>query len=227
VEALATGSLAVGARRCSRAPRMARAMRFSKRTPCARSALTRAAALVLGVLCLIGGASREAAAQFTQQGSKLVASQDVGVGGNEGNSVALSSDGNTAIVGGPEYLSSGAAWVFTRSGSTWSEQQQLIGSGASGNASQGNAVAISGDGNTAAVGGWQNNSSTGAVWVFTRSGSAWTQQAMLLVSDNVGIAYLGYAYLGYSVALSSDGNTLVAGGQIDNNGIGAVWVQAV
>ena len=49
-----------------------------KRPPWAGSAVTRAAAIALSMLCLLGAASREAAAQYSQQGSKLVASDAVG-----------------------------------------------------------------------------------------------------------------------------------------------------
>jgi hypothetical protein len=51
---------------------------------------------------------------WTQQGPKLVGSESVG-GASQGSSVALSADGNTAIVGGPSVDDSlGAAWVFRR-----------------------------------------------------------------------------------------------------------------
>jgi hypothetical protein len=57
-----------------------------------------------------------ARAQFVQQGSKLVASDAVGAAA-QGRSVALSGDGNTAILGGPgDNGNAGAAWVYTRSG---------------------------------------------------------------------------------------------------------------
>src|SRR5208282_851529 len=58
----AVEACAVGPRRCSRTPRMARAMRFSKRLPWAGSALTRAAVLVLSLICLLGGTSGQALA---------------------------------------------------------------------------------------------------------------------------------------------------------------------
>ena len=57
-----------------------------------------------------------------QQGSKLTGSGETGAGGF-GSSVALSADGNTALIGGPyDNGGVGAAWVFTRSGSTWTQQ---------------------------------------------------------------------------------------------------------
>jgi hypothetical protein len=69
--------------------------------------------------------------------------------------VALSSDGNTALIGGSE------AWVFTRSGSTWTEQAKLTG-GESGEGDFGSGVALSSDGNTALIGGPYDNGRAGA-----------------------------------------------------------------
>src|SRR6202042_2960075 len=55
-------------------------------------------------------------AQLVQQGPKLVGTGAVG-NATEGTSVAVSRDGNTAVVGGPsDNGNTGAAWVFTRSG---------------------------------------------------------------------------------------------------------------
>jgi len=162
-----------------------------------------------------------AQAQFTQQGSKLVGSGSVGSAW-QGTSVALSSDGNTAIIGGPrDNEQSGAAWVFTRSGGLWSQQaSKLIGSGATGSAWQGTSVALSSDGNTAIIGGWADNNYLGAAWVFTRSGGVWSQQGNKLV----GTGAVGTAQQGVSVALSSDGNTAIIGGIGDNGSAGAAWV---
>src|SRR6516164_946031 len=102
----------------------------------------------------------------------------------QGTSVALSADGNTAIVGGPsDNGDTGAAWVFTRSGGVWTQQgPKLVGSGADSPALQGFSVALTADGNTAIIGGFNDNTSAGgAAWVFTRSGGVWTQQGCRLV----------------------------------------------
>ena len=104
---------------------------------------------------------------WSQQGSKLVGTGAIG-GAHQGLSVALSTNGNTAIVGGSQdHSGTGAAWVFTRSGGVWSQQgSKLVGTGAVGFAQQGYSVALSGDGNTAVVGGIADNSFAGAAWVF-------------------------------------------------------------
>ncbi|MFI5182006.1 MAG: hypothetical protein ACHQPI_11480 [Thermoanaerobaculia bacterium] len=181
-----------------------------------------------GNTAMIGGVGDNAAWVWTrslgvwsQQGNKLVGAGNVGLA-YQGQSVALSGDGNTAIVGG--YLdnsSAGAAWVWTRSLGVWSPQgSKLVGAGATGGAGQGWSVALSGDGNTAIVGGYADNSNAGAVWVWTRSLGVWSPQGSKLV----GAGATGGAGQGWSVALSADGNTAFVGGANDNGGIGASWV---
>jgi hypothetical protein len=159
---------------------------------------------------------------WTPQGPKLSGGGAVG-GAEQGFSVALSADGNTAIVGGPVDNSlAGAAWVFTQSGGVWSQQgSKLFGGGAVGAARQGYSVALSADGNTAIVGGYGDNSFAGAAWVFTRSGGGvWTQQGPKLFGGGA----VGGASQGQSVALSADGNTAIVGGPYDNSQAGAAWV---
>ncbi len=160
---------------------------------------------------------------WTQQGPKLTAADESGYG-QFGYSVALSADGNTALIGGfYEGVGVGAAWVFTRSGTTWTQQgSKLTGAGESGDGYFGCSVALSADGNTALIGGFYEGAGVGAAWVFTRSGTTWTQQGSKL-TDTGGAE----EWFGYSVALSGDGNTALIGGLYDtysNYGIGAAWV---
>jgi hypothetical protein len=158
---------------------------------------------------------------WTQQGNKLVGTGSIGTA-YQGRSVALSADGNTAIVGGSSdngYI--GAVWVYTRSGGVWTQQgNKLVGTGAVSLAEQGSSVAVSADGNTLISGGISDNSLQGAAWIFTRSGSTWTQQGAKLV----GTGSVGAPYQGYSVAISANGNTAAVGGYFDDGQKGAVWV---
>jgi autotransporter-associated beta strand protein len=158
---------------------------------------------------------------WSQQGSKLL---PTGATGNaeRGRSVSLSADGNTALIGGPADNSSrGATWVFTRSGTTWSQQgTKLVGTGFTGSSNQGVSSALSADGNSAVIGGWFDNSQAGAIWVYTRSGTTWTQQGSKLV----GTGATGTAQQGFSVGLSSDGFTAMVGGPNDNTSAGAAWI---
>ena len=160
---------------------------------------------------------------WTQQ-AKLVGTGNVGPA-QQGISVSLSADGNTAIVGGTDDNTSvGAAWIFVRNVSTvstfWSQQgNKLVGTGAVGASLQGSSVSLSSDGNTAIVGGRGDNNDTGAVWVYTRSAGVWSQQGSKLV----GTGNVGPAEQGFSVSLSGDGNTAIVGGPGDNNTAGAAW----
>jgi len=158
---------------------------------------------------------------WTQQSGKLVGTGAVG-GGSQGNSVAISADGNTAIVGGwfDNYIN-GAAWIYTRSKGVWTQQgAKLVGTGGNGGTWQGSSVAISADGNTAIVGGVYDNNQQGAVWIFNRYNGIWTQQGSKLVGSGA----IGQSWQGYSVSISADGNTAIVGGYKDNNSQGAVWV---
>jgi hypothetical protein len=144
------------------------------------------------------------------------------VDGHFGRGVALSGDGNTALLGAPrENGGAGAVWVFTRSGSIWTRQQQLTGGGESGAGWFGRSVAISADGDTALVGGLVDHGDAGAVWVFTRSGSTWSQQGAKLLG---GVEEWGLGKFGSSVALSADGEVALIGAPADANELGAAWV---
>jgi hypothetical protein len=162
---------------------------------------------------------------WSQQGNKLVGTGALG-GAFQGASVALSSDGNTAIVGGPldSMNSRGATWLFTRTAGVWSQQGgKLVGTGGDGGSRQGSSVSLSADGNTALVGGIGDNNGTGALWVFTRSGVVWRQQGTKLVGTGAVHGTYG-SEQGYCVSLSGDGNTALEGAYADNNNAGAAWV---
>ena len=111
-----------------------------------------------------------------------------------GSPVAL--EGDTALIGGQ-----GAVYVFTRSGTSWSQQAKLTASDEAPNDGFGGALALSGDSAlvaaaTSRVGGTYDQ---GAAYVFTRSGTSWSQQAKLTVSDRAVQDLFGAA-----LALSGD-----------------------
>jgi hypothetical protein len=174
-------------------------------------------------------------ATWTQQA--YVKSSNSGPGDWFGSRVALSADGNTLAVGAPleassatgingnqadnGAMSSGAAYVFTRTGTTWTQQAYVKASNTGVADSYGQGIALSGDGNTLAVGAMGEASSapgidgdqgsnaaanSGAVYVYTRAGVVWTQQAYVKASvprvQNV---------FGATIALSTTGDTMVVG----------------
>ncbi len=148
-----------------------------------------------------------------------------------GYGLDLSDDGNT-LIGGAGYATvgsnaaQGSATVFTRSGSTWTQQQTLTSAegaaqeffgGASTPSAYGGIpgpakmVALSADGNTAVVGAPRADTlsfNSGTAKVFTRSGSTWTQQQTLNQAATS-------RYFGNSVSLSDDAGTVIAGSYFD------------
>jgi len=175
-----------------------------------------------------------------------------------GKSIALSADGNTLAVGAPTEGSaatgvngdqvhdcrlgseincasgSGAAYVFTRSGNTWTQQAYVKASNTDAGDEFGDSVALSGDGSTLAVGaigedsaargvggneiddcrspGVNCRSQSGAVYVFTQANDVWAQRAYIKASNTE-----GQDLFGTSVALDSDGNTLAIGATGENS----------
>jgi IPT/TIG domain/FG-GAP repeat len=172
------------------------------------------------------------------QQAKLTGGAEESGEGRFAASVALSADGDTALIGAPgDDNGAGAAWVFTRSGSSWTQQGAKLtgaeaGSGGAaeceieeageeaGECSFGKSVALSGNGETALVGGPGADENLGAVWVFTHSESGWTQQGPALMGGNEQLK----GHFGRSLALSSDGNTALIGAPGDAGYAGAAWV---
>lgn len=152
---------------------------------------------------------------WTQQ-QKLLAS-DGAAGDGFGYSIALSDD--TALIGAP-YVDSvfgsdqGSAYVFIREGTTWTQQTKFAASDGSSFHRFGHAVDLSGD--TALVGAPGDDFlftsvEQGSVYVFTRSGSTWNQQAKLAASDAA-----ARDQFGFSVAVSGD--TALVGAPFDDIG---------
>jgi FG-GAP repeat len=152
--------------------------------------------------------------------AKLTAPEEAG-NGRFGRSVALSGDGDTALIGAPlDHSGRGTLWVFVRSGSSWNVQAELTGGGEQGPAHFGRSVALSEDGDTAIVSGPLDDHEAGAVWMFGRAGSSWTQQGAKLTG---GAEEQGAAQFGSSVALSAQGETALVGGPGDHERAGAAW----
>ena len=134
--------------------------------------------------------------------------------------------------------SAGAVYVYTRpnANGTWTQQAYVKPSNPQPGAEFGHVVTLSADGNTMAVSAYfeasaakgingnQNDDSipqAGAVYVFSRRGSAWTQQAYVKAS-NTGEAGTEGNFgdgdqFGFSVSLSDDGNTLAVGANAEDS----------
>jgi gliding motility-associated-like protein len=161
---------------------------------------------------------------FVQFGNKLVGS---GVNEcrlcREGNSVSISEDGSTAILGGfGDNSGIGAIWVFTFDGTNYVQLgSKIVGTGAVGASNQGKSVSISADGKTFITGGDYDNGGIGAIWVYTFNGTNFVQAGEKLVGT--GTVSLYSSRQGYAVDISKDGKIILTGG-FQDNGIGATWV---
>jgi hypothetical protein len=123
--------------------------------------------------------------------------------------VAMSADGETLAIGQPDDDNRvGAVWIYVKRECRWARRAKLVGNDYVGlPVFQGCSVTLSSDGKTVAFGGYQDNGGVGAVWVFQCINGDWVQQGPKLVNPT-GNSSSG---LGYSVDISADGNTIIAG----------------
>jgi hypothetical protein len=142
---------------------------------------------------------------------------DAAAGDAFGTRVGLSADGNTLGTGAYHARGSiGNAYVFFRSGTTWTEQARLRASDEAAGDSFGTSPSLSADGNTFVIGTHLKDISgaidAGSAYVFVRSNGIWKEQARLHASDAE-----AYDYFGLRVDISGDGNTLAVSAFGDNN----------
>ena len=169
-----------------------------------------------------------------------VKASNTGRRGNDGDqfgsSLALSGDGNTIAIGATtedsaatgiggdqtddSAQSAGAVYVFARTGNSWAQQAYVKGSNTEAGDLFGYDVSLSDDGNTLVAAGYDEDgpgrgvngdqgngvNGSGAIYVFNRTGTDWRQEAYLKGSRSE-----GNDALGFSVAISGDGSTIVAG----------------
>jgi hypothetical protein len=142
-----------------------------------------------------------------------------------GRAVALSADGEEALIGGPgERRSTGAAWVFEREGPEWQPVSKLTaGDGGEEGERFASSVALSPDGAAALIGAPGAGGQQGAAWPFTRSAGGWSAEGQLEPQE-----LLGGQQFGHSVALSGDGATALVGapGALGNAGDAGVFVDS-
>jgi hypothetical protein len=180
--------------------------------------------------------SQQAYVKASNTGRRANEGELIGDGDQFGSSLALSGDGNTMAVGAPtedsaatgingdqandSAQSAGAVYVFSRTGNTWTQQAYVKGSNTEAGDLFGYDVSLSEDGQTLVAAGYDEDgpgrgvnvdqgngvNGSGAIYVFSREGTGWRQDAYLKGSRSE-----GNDALGFSVAISGDGNTIVAG----------------
>lgn len=141
----------------------------------------------------------------------------------QGYSVSLNSNGTVLAVGGPtDNINVGAAWIFTRQGSSWgtSNQVKIIGTGSIGLSRQGSSISINEDGTMIASGAPYDDSYVGATWVFMQQGGSWDNVPSQV--KLVGTGSVNYQDQGASVSLKND--VLAIGAPSADSGIGAAWI---
>jgi len=176
---------------------------------------------ISGDTVVVGASGSGSAYVFVRSGTTWIQqaklrAPDAAAGNNFGVSVAVSSD---SVVVGAYFDSdgghrSGSAYVFVRSGATWSQQAKLLASDASEDDNLGKSVSISDD--TVVVGATGDDHAgnwSGSAYVFVRGGTTWGQQAKLTASDAEAVEWYGS-----SVAVSGD--TVVVGAVSGDNNQG-------
>ncbi len=130
--------------------------------------------------------------------------------GGLGHDLGISGDGNTLIVGGARQSNRGTVWVFTRSGSTWTEQAPI--SPVEGSSTFGFTVALAEGGKTALITNEEGGTASDrGVWIYEREGNEWVHKQTVAHGPEIGG--------GRITAISGDGSTAIigdaAGGSID------------
>lgn len=138
-----------------------------------------------------------------------------------GDTVALSNDGTTAVIGAfgdenPNEKNAGTAYVFTMTGDGWTQQAKLVPDDGDARDFFGKSIALAADGTTVLIGADEddepNGRASGAVYVFTAEGERWTQQAKLTPQDGD-----SNDMFGWSVAVAADGTTAIIGAVLDED----------
>ena len=146
--------------------------------------------------------------------------EDKGAGDKFGFDVDI--DGDYAIIGAPEEdaggSNAGAAYIFKKgSDGLWSQQAKLQAGNKGAGDQFGYSVAI--DGSTVVIGAINEDTGStnaGSVYVFTRSGSSWTQQARLQASDKAKDDNFG-------ISIDISGNTVIIGSEDGTSTISGSW----
>jgi hypothetical protein len=187
--------------------------------------MARVCVMVIATLLMAAPSSAQVA---IRQQAKLVESDSPAAGDGFGNCVAI--DGDTAIVGAPNkqvgtHQFEGEAYVFARTGATWTHQTTLTPNDGVANDHFGRHIAL--DHDTALIGSPLADSTdttegNGAAYIFTRAaGDTWSQRAKL-TGDNSGlpgsfgwsVALAAYVFSGSGTTWTSQGKLIDSGGAV-------------
>ncbi len=190
------------------------------------------------------GAHRATADTITQSGAAYVflrsgtswaqevkiSASDKASGDGFGNAVAISNDGTRIAVGAEEadvnsFVNAGAAYIFFRTGTTWTQEAKLTATVSITFHGIGASVSMTGDGTRVVLGAVYSGSGTAvsASYVFLRNGTSWSQESKLQSND-----IAAGDRFGYSVSISNNGTSIVIGSSVSapggTNNAGAAYV---
>lgn len=157
-------------------------------------------------------------AGWTQQ--QVLTASDAAANDNFGYSISISGDSNYVVVGAPydnigANTDQGSAYIFSRSGNTWTEQQKLVASDGVAGDRFGESVAIDSTGTRVIIGAPFDdtgaNTDQGGAYVFTRTGNTWAQEQKVAAFDG-----LSGDRFGTSVAIDANGSKIVVGAPLDD-----------
>jgi hypothetical protein len=119
------------------------------------------------------------------------------------NSVFMDATGTRCVIGAIGADPSGRAYIFLRTGTTWTQEAILVPSDGGANDQFGVSVSMTGDGTRCIIGAYQaiasSISNAGKAYIFSRTGTVWTQEAIMTASDKA-----ANNYFGLSVTISKD-----------------------
>lgn len=133
----------------------------------------------------------------------------------DGFGLGVSLSGDTAIVAAPlgngvgSDSKKGAAYVFTRSGTTWSEEAKLTASDATADDSFGQPAVDGGIAVIGSAGDDDQGVSSGSAYIFVRTGTTWSQEAKVQASD-------GGPLRRYGTTVALSGSIVIVGAPGDN-----------
>lgn len=155
-----------------------------------------------------------------------ITASDTSAGDFFGQTVDLDSTGTRLAVGATNAYNTGgdngAVYIYTRSGAIWTEEQKLQGTGVVSMGSFGASLELSSDASRIVIGARDLISNTfvnaGVVYVFSRTGTVWTEEQVLIASDQAADEYFGT-----SVSISSDGTYIIVGKPSSGVGIPGIY----
>jgi len=137
-----------------------------------------------------------------------------------GISVSINADGNRVVVGSEGDNSfKGSAYIFKRTGTTWTQEQKIVASDRANFDFFGISVSINSDGSRVIISATRDDNDIGSAYIFKRDGTIWTEEQKIIASDGASSDRFGT-----SVSINSDGSRVIIGAQEDDSNTGSAYI---